>query len=101
MILHADRKAFLPRIERWSLGHRPTLENAIDLQTEVIVKMRRAMLLDNEDQMFVTSCACSARLARCRESALLAIGGKLIKGHNGSASIRRWCRRHVGEGSTN
>ena len=48
VVLHLDREALVLRVERDALGHRPGLEDAVELKAQVIVQARRGMLLDDE-----------------------------------------------------
>src|SRR5438067_13931677 len=48
MILALDRGPLFSRIERRSLRNRPALEYAFELETEVVVKSARSVLLDDE-----------------------------------------------------
>ena len=51
MIFHLDGQAFVRRIHRRPLGHRPRLEDAVQLQAQIPMQMTRGMLLDHEAPM--------------------------------------------------
>ena len=48
MVLYLNRQASHPRLGRHPLGYRPALEYTFHLQTKVIMKMTRLVLMDNE-----------------------------------------------------
>jgi hypothetical protein len=43
-------KALLARNQAWSLGHRPALEDAVELEAEIVVQARGVVLLDAEGE---------------------------------------------------
>src|SRR6516164_6906849 len=85
MVLDLHREALVLRIEGWAARHRPGLEDAAELETEIIVQARGVMLLDHEAQpVRCLHLFPAARLARLGEVTLGAIGGELLRGH-------AWC----------
>src|SRR5439155_5040424 len=74
MVLHHDRQAFVGRVQRRALGNRPTLEDAVHFEPEVVMKPRRLMLLDDEHQGTATGARLSLGLGRPLKTALPAIG---------------------------
>ena len=48
MVLDLDGEPLVCRIERWAARHRPGLEHAIQLETQVVVQAGRRMLLDDK-----------------------------------------------------
>jgi len=48
VVFYLDSQTLDSRFKRYALGYRPTLEDALHLQTEIIVKTGCLMLLDNE-----------------------------------------------------
>jgi hypothetical protein len=48
MVLYLNREPFVVGIEGRTLGYGPRLEDAVELQPQVVVKVRRRMLLDDE-----------------------------------------------------
>ena len=62
MVLRVDREALLPANEARAPRHRPALENAVELQPEIVVEAARVVLLDDEAEARRASpCAPSAR----------------------------------------
>src|SRR5262249_17770601 len=51
VVLDLDCEAPRVRIERWTLGHCPGLEDAIEFQAQVIMQPRGGVLLDDVAQM--------------------------------------------------
>ena len=51
MVLDLDRKALVVRIERGTARHGPGLEDAVELEAEVVVQARRVVPLDDEAQL--------------------------------------------------
>ena len=49
VVLHFHREPLLACAQRWSLGHRPALQRAIDFEPEVVVARARVVQLDHED----------------------------------------------------
>ena len=50
MIFDLHRKSFHGGIETRAFGHGPTLHDSVELETEIEVKMRGCVFLDNETQ---------------------------------------------------
>lgn len=50
MILDLDGEALVGGVERWSPGHGPGFEDAVQLQPQVVMQPRRIMFLDDEAQ---------------------------------------------------
>src|SRR5690606_14739187 len=48
MVLHVHRQSLVRRIEAWPLRHRPTEQDAVVLQSEVVVESAGPVLLDDE-----------------------------------------------------
>src|SRR5260221_8782125 len=48
MVLDMDGKALLAGIEARALGNRPALEDAVELEAEIVMQPRRRMLLDDK-----------------------------------------------------
>src|SRR5262249_29338334 len=48
VVLHVHREALVGGIEARSLRHRPALEHALELESEVVVQPRGGVLLDHE-----------------------------------------------------
>src|SRR5690606_36274947 len=53
MVLHHHGQAFIGRIERGTLGHGPAFQNALHLNTEVVVKSCRMMTLYLKAQFLI------------------------------------------------
>jgi hypothetical protein len=50
MIFDVHGKALISRIERRAFRHRPRQQHAIPLQPQVVVQVRRQVLLDTEEE---------------------------------------------------
>ncbi len=61
MVLDVDRQPARRRVERWTLGHRPAHQDAVELQPEVVVEAAGAMALHHESQLL---CRRRVRAAR-------------------------------------
>lgn len=48
VVLNHDRELLLSGIERWTLGNCPRLENTADCESEVVMEVRRMMLMDDK-----------------------------------------------------
>jgi hypothetical protein len=48
MVLDMNRETLLARDQAWASGHRPTLEDPVHLQPEVVVKPAGGMFLDDK-----------------------------------------------------
>jgi len=69
MVLGHHRQALDRRIVGRPFRHRPRFQNALHLQPEVVVKMRRGMLLDDEDRQLRLLRLSARRLRRIAEVA--------------------------------
>jgi hypothetical protein len=76
MVLNLHRKALVRRSSGRSLGYGPTLEDAVQLQAKVVVQVRSAMLLDDENQLLSPPVRSRARLRRRPKIAFPAVGGQ-------------------------
>ena len=82
VVLGLDGKALVLGVEREALGDGPGLEDAIELEAQVIVQARGGVLLDDKAGVLGGSdLRRSARLRRLREIALALVEGKLA-GHD-------------------
>ena len=52
MILDLDREALVVRIERRPARHRPGLEDAVELEPQIVMQPRGGVLLDHEAPLF-------------------------------------------------
>ena len=78
MIFHFHGQALVGRIDRRALGDGPGLEDAVQLQAQVIVQMARGVLLNHEPPMFGGQyLPRSARFLGLGEIALCPIGLEL------------------------
>src|SRR6516162_1940014 len=77
MILDMDGEAFVLGIEAGSPCHGPTLEDAIHLQTKIIVQPGGGLFLDEVGKTPRAGDPLARRLARLGEVALGAIGFEL------------------------
>ena len=97
MVLDLDRQPLAVRIERRALGHRPRLEDAVELEPEIVVQARRVMPLDDEAQL--PAPAATAALpdgsAGLVEIALGAIGGETVVAHRSPPVVNVWLGRPV------
>ncbi len=79
MVLDLDRQPLDRRIERRTLGHRPRLEGAVELQPEIVVQARGVMALHHEAQRLAGGDGrLAGRLLGLAEVALGAIGGETV-----------------------
>ena len=68
MILDLHRKPLVVGVERGTFGHSPGLEDPIELQPQVVVQVRRRMLLDDETKtLCLLDFGVAARLCRLRK----------------------------------
>src|SRR5580692_5289299 len=79
MVFHLDGEALIGRIIGGAASDRPGLENAIELEPQVVMQAPRRVLLDDETQPF-RRCdrGLAARLGGLREVALLAVSGERL-----------------------
>ena len=73
MVLDFDRHAARLRIQARTLGHRPALERAVELEPKVVMQLPGRMLLHHEAQRRLAGGVLAARLGRGLEVALVAI----------------------------
>jgi len=77
VILDFDSQAFLLGIERGSARDSPRLQHTVDLQSEIIVKPCRIVLLDDEAGVFsLGKRGVASRLRRAGEASLGAVIGE-------------------------
>ncbi|MGY4356834.1 hypothetical protein ACVW0J_003327 [Bradyrhizobium sp. i1.7.7] len=90
MVLDLDRQPLVMRIERGSLGDRPRLEHAVELEPQIIVQSRRIVLLDHEAPLRRWRHRGLARRLRCLlEIAFLSVGGEFSQHDRSRILFRR------------
>src|SRR5690606_3659160 len=90
MVLGLHREAALARIEARSLGHRPALQDAVQLEAKVIVQPPRRMALHRVAERLSLSRATAAlRLGRNAEVAHLAVAPEAVAHARSQQSARR------------
>ena len=55
VILDLDRQPLVVRIDRGTARHRPGLEDAVELEPEIVMQPRRVVLLDHESPLLSTA----------------------------------------------
>src|SRR5581483_5133261 len=88
MVLHLYCEALHRRIEAWAFRDRPALQHAVRLQSEIVMKTARGMLLNHVESVFLVARAAfvAARLRRAGEMALASI---LAESHSNDYSRDR------------
>ena len=68
MVLDLHREPLVVGVERGALRHSPGLEDPVEFQPQVVVQMRRRMLLDDETEtLCFPDCGVAAGLCRLRK----------------------------------
>src|ERR1051325_4773075 len=78
MILGANRKAAIARLEARAFRHGPRQQHAVELQSEVVVEPARSVLLDDEAIAAFRACALATGLCSDAEVAHRPILGELL-----------------------
>ena len=74
VVLNHDREMLLVRVEAGALGHRPRLQRAVELQSQVVVEAARGVLVDNElERAPRPSLACRRRLGGLLQAPFLCV----------------------------
>ena len=90
MVLDLDREALIVRIERGTPRHRPGLEHAVEFETEVVVKARRVVLLNDKTPPLPGADRRRAgRLRGFREIPLRLVCRETLAGCHGAPSIKK------------
>src|SRR5688572_25206585 len=98
MILRADRKPLIGRIETRPAGNGPAQQNAIELQPEIIMLACRPMMLDDEET--AAALAPFLRFGSLGEIPFCLIGRERALSHDrrpsASGTGTRFCRAPAG-----
>jgi hypothetical protein len=76
MVLHHQRQPFLARVERRAFGDRPTLQDAIEFQPEIVMEAGSLVPLHDEDKR-VFHASSLLKLLHFSNLPLLLHGGRL------------------------
>jgi hypothetical protein len=89
MILDLHREPLDGRIGHGTLGHRPRLEHAVELEAEVVVEVRRGVLLHDERERFVGG-AVTRAAGRLRSAGEVPHAAILLESHAGTRAQVRY-----------
>jgi hypothetical protein len=89
MVFDLHSEPLVGWVERRAFGYRPALEDAVPLQSEVVMQMRGRMFLNHEAALLVRNGMCAARLRGDMEVSLASV---FCESHTRKAmqTARRW-----------
>ena len=97
VILDLDRQPLVVGIERRPPGHRPGLEDAVELQPQIVMQPGRVVLLDHEPPLFGgRDLDVAGGLRGLAEIALLPVRAQALQRHGQTSEIKRRPRGKTG-----
>jgi hypothetical protein len=95
VVFDMDGEPLLPRVEARSLRHRPALQNAVELEAEIIMQSARGMLLDDKGEPLAGFFAGLDSARRLRRFPEIPFPSVFFEGHARPPKIRDPIKTHI------